>query len=445
MVFAAAGTIGVEAACKLGGAYGTWVMLAAVFVLLLIFYTVLLRFLSSRAFNSAKLIDVLNTITEGRALNEGASASCGSLDPQLKDSLQRLSDSYSALQRHRHSAQMVFANMADGMIIVGGDGVITAFNRAAGQVFCRSEEEVVGRKIEDVDLHPEVARVAYECIASRAAHGSEIKLPGVPCRVISIHSAFYRSIDDSSHYVMIILHDLTEIRRHENNQKEFVSNVSHELRTPITSIRTTAEVLLCGAKNDEAVADRFLSTIISESDRLSALISDLMEIAKRDAGVIKTDKINIKTADIINKAVDVLRPQAEQKDVTIDVAVENGLIVYCDEMQTVQLIRNLVDNAVKYTPSGGSVKVLARADADRDGVMISVKDTGIGIPHGEIDRIFERFYRVDKARSRRMGGTGLGLAIVKDIIDAHNGEILVDSRLGKGSEFVVKLSGEMRE
>ena len=222
-----------------------------------------------------------------------------------------------------------------------------------------------------------------------------------------------------------------------------MSNVGHELRTPITAVRTTAEALLSGAKNDQDLVDRFLHTIISESDRLSDLIDDLLEIVRIGSGVARTQKACCNVSEIVGRALVAVFPQAAARNVDIHVAVDDDLIAYCDGMQMIQVVRNLADNAVKYTPDGGRVEITA-GEIDSH-TTISIKDTGIGIPHGEIGKIFDRFYRVDKARSRRMGGTGLGLAIVKEIVDAHGGEISVETELGKGSTFTVKLPPKSEE
>lgn len=331
----------------------------------------------------------------------------------------------------------ILQNMADGIIALDCSGRITLFNKAACRVFGRGEDEMIGVKIEDADIHPEIARMSYDCMTTGDDCSAEIKLPGFPPCIMNIRTTAYRPEGCDSECAIVILHDITEIRRHENNQREFVSNVSHELRTPLTAIRTTAETLLAGAKNDEDVVDRFLNTIISETDRLSVLINDLMEIARKDAGAMRMDKSVVTVKEIVSRALDAVLPMAKQKNIEIKVSVPDDLECYCDESQIVQVMRNLTDNAVKYTQDGGFVDVCA--SREKDSCKLRVKDSGIGIPHGEIDRIFERFYRVDKARSRRLGGTGLGLAIVKDIVNAHDGEIFVESRLGNGTIFTVML------
>lgn len=357
----------------------------------------------------------------------------------LRVSVRELAESIRALKHDKRRAELVLANMADGIIAVDHARRITLFNRAAGVIFPEIGSGAVGARLEDAGLHPEIMRLVDECIARRADAFLEIKLPGWPQRVISIRATPFRSGGGSVDSAVVILHDLSDARRHEQNQKEFVSNVSHELKTPLTAVRTTAEALLGGAKNDEQIVDRFLNNIISESDRLSALIEDLMEIARMDSGITSTEKTDVDMAAAVNRALDAVRPQAAAKRVAISVDVEPGLLAYCDDVQVVQMIRNLADNAVKYTAEGGDVAVSARASGP--GVVIAVADSGIGIPHGEVDRIFERFYRVDKARSRRLGGTGLGLAIVKEIVKAHGGEISVETQLGRGSTFTVTLPG----
>lgn len=354
-----------------------------------------------------------------------------------KAAIEDLFATIESLNKDKRRAEMVLSEMADGIITVDNTGIITLCNHAAGIFFNVKASAITGRKIETVDLHPEVARMALDCVSGKHVLKSEIRLPGISERAIGIRATPFSEMDRNGPSAVLLFHDLTDIRRHERNQKEFVSNVSHELRTPITAVRVSAEALLSGAKNDENLVDRFLNNILSESDRLSSLINDLMEIARRDSGIIRTEESELEIAGIIERACLTLKPQADQKKLNIETSVQDNLIGYGDEIQLTQVMRNLIDNAVKYTPEGGHIYVDA-GQRDND-LVISVQDTGIGIPHGEIGRIFERFYRVDKARSRQLGGTGLGLAIVKDIVEAHGGKIEVEAQLGKGSRFTVIL------
>ncbi|NLN75388.1 MAG: PAS domain-containing protein [Armatimonadetes bacterium] len=354
----------------------------------------------------------------------------------MSEAVDAVNTAMKSLHRDKRRAELVLTEIADGIVCIDEDSRITLFNRAAETLFNRKAASVLGVNIDAADIHPELARLVAQCLTSRSPMNSEIRLPGLPERVIGVRGAPF---SDSAHEagVLLLLHDLSEIRRHEKMQKEFVSNISHELRTPITAIRTTAEALLAGAKNDADVVDRFLNTILSESDRLAALISDLMEIANRESGITVIERSEVDIGVVVERALVAIQPIADRNAVTLRSDAPKGLLAQADEVQITQLVRNLVDNAVKYSSEGGIVEVVATGSKDE--ITISVSDTGIGIPQGELGRIFDRFYRVDKARSRRMGGTGLGLAIVKDIVESHGGAITVDTQLGKGSTFTVVL------
>ena len=399
------------------------------------------RFARSWTRRVRRVVEAMRCIAEGsdpESFRGGPVADAvDSLGWEVRKAVAELSETMKSLGEDKRRAELVLANMADGIMAIGCDKRVSLFNRAAGLLLGEKESRVLGNKLEDVDLHPEIARVADECISAKNDVVSEIQLPGRPQRVVGLRGTPLGTADSISDCAIIILHDLTEIRHHDKVQKEFVSNVGHELRTPLTAVRTTAEALLSGAKNDQAMLDRFLNTIISESDRLSTLIDDLTEIVRISSGITKTEKAECNVAEIVAQALEVVRPQAEVRNIAIRVDVDEALTGCCDGMQMIHVVRNLVDNAVKYTREGGGVELTAGTQDSQ--LVIRVKDTGIGIPHGEIDRIFDRFYRVDKARSRQIGGTGLGLAIVKEIVEAHGGEISVETELGKGSTFTVRL------
>lgn len=386
-----------------------------------------------------RLVEALRRVADGSEPWKPGSVTAAAADcfgRNVRLAVDGLSEAIRDLIAEKQRAQLVLANMADGIMAVNSDATVTLFNRAAGVLFDTRESCVVGRKLTEIDLHPEIARVADECISGRSDVTAEILLPGWPQKVVSLRATPFKASGPSASAI-IILHDLTEIRQNEKSQREFVANVGHELRTPLTAARTTAEALLSGAKNDEELLDRFLNTIISEIDRLSRLIEDLLEIVRISSGVTSTEKTVCRIDEIVKQALGPLRPLAEIKHLDVDVDVGEGLVGFCDSLQMSQVLRNLVENAIKYTLDGGRVRVVAR---EVDGcTKISVEDTGIGIPQGEKDRVFERFYRVDKARSRRMGGTGLGLAIVKEIVDAHGGEVSVETELGRGTTFTVTL------
>jgi two-component system phosphate regulon sensor histidine kinase PhoR len=239
--------------------------------------------------------------------------------------------------------------------------------------------------------------------------------------------------------VLLVFHDITDIKKLENMRKDFVANVSHELKTPVTSIKGFSETLLDGAMNDQKALKEFLNIILKESDRLQSLINDLLELSK----IEKQDfKLNISQFDILLTLKDVitlLTNKAAEKNITFQLNCTKAEVVLEADMHRIkQVFINLIGNAISYTPKDGHV-IINVQEIDNT-VRLSIKDTGIGIEKHEIPRIFERFYRIDRARSRESGGTGLGLAIVKHIIEAHRGKIKVTSELGKGSEFIIELN-----
>jgi two-component system, OmpR family, phosphate regulon sensor histidine kinase PhoR len=416
-----------------------WVALVLLLTLFGIGHT---RFAAARACRTQGVIRALQQIAEGSNAwrrNWASQVTMSGLGEEMREAVEVLSERVDALRREKQRAELVLANMSDGIISVDCDGRITLFNRAASAFFRKKESQLVGRTLDEAQLHPEITRLAQECLSSESGASSEITMPGYAQRVLRVRAAPYRSSTAGPECAVIVLQDLTDVRRHERYQKEFATNVSHELKTPITAVRSTAETLLAGAKYDEEVVDRFLNSIISEIDRLSALTDDIMEIAKLDSGVMRVEKEISSVYDTVKRAVGVLTPQAEQGKLHLTTSVPDDLSGFFDADQIVHVVRNLADNAIKYTPEGGAIEVGARQEGPD--LLIWVKDTGIGIPRGEIERVFNRFYRVDKARSRRIGGTGLGLAIVKDIVESHGGRIKVDTEMGRGSTFTVVLPG----
>jgi two-component system phosphate regulon sensor histidine kinase PhoR len=228
------------------------------------------------------------------------------------------------------------------------------------------------------------------------------------------------------------------VRRLERVRKDFVANVSHEIRTPLTSISGFAEALLDGAIDDPKTARKFLEIIVNQSHRLNAIVTDLLHLATLESGKAS---LNMKTVDLsaqVSNILEAVRALAREKNITLIVEIEPEHLMYeTDEGKMNLVLSNLLDNALKYTPPGGKVRI--SGETIRGRIEITVADSGIGVPKEDLGRIFERFYRVDRARSREMGGTGLGLSIVKHVIELLGGEIRVKSIPGEGSEFIVSL------
>jgi len=248
---------------------------------------------------------------------------------------------------------------------------------------------------------------------------------------VSIHKIAAPGISMDPPAFVAIMRDRTDLRRLELVRRDFVANVSHELRTPLSSIKAMAETLLDGALNDSEVSMHFLETIISESDRLVRLSADLLDLSRVESRpVVKIPN------DLANLAVEVCvrhATQARDAGVALDVDAKSPLVAPCDSDEIAQVLVNLIDNAIKYSTRNGKVSV--RAYEENDEIVFAVQDTGIGILRQDLPRLFERFYRADKARSRASGGTGLGLAIVKHIVERHGGRVWVESEYNKGSTF----------
>jgi len=329
--------------------------------------------------------------------------------------------------------EAVFLSMFDGILVVDARGSIVLMNQALRELLS-VQSDPVGKRPMEVIRNIEIQELTVETLTLREGlirRELSILMPEERCLLVH---ATPICRDGKTQGAVLVFHDITELRTLENVRKDFVANVSHELRTPVASIQGYTETLLDGAINDPDNARDFLEIIHTESGRLAALISDLMELARIESGKFQPQFQSCSLVGFCRRAVEGLRPMAERKNISITLDLDERLPpVRADETQLTQVLINLIDNAVKYTGDNGNIIVSAAA---AEGMMrVAVSDTGIGIPEKDIPRIFERFYRVDKARPRAQGGTGLGLAIVKHIVQVHGGDLTVESTPGRGSVF----------
>jgi len=284
--------------------------------------------------------------------------------------------------------------------------------------------------IRNVDLHDVLGE--SRLVADGAVVSREIKLSEPSGRVLQVHAVPLRFTGEARGVVMV-LHDITELRRLEQVRTEFVANVSHELRTPLTAIHGYLETLLDGALEEPENARRFLEIVFRHTERLGRLTDDLTDLSNIELGRISLRLEPTSVADVADSVLAIIAPRAVTGHVTVEAKLPAGLPeVVADRDRLAQILINLVDNAVKYTPKGGRVWLEGRV-REPGVVEVAVCDTGTGIPKADLPRLTERFYRVDKARSRELGGTGLGLAIVKHLVLAHGGELTIDSELWKGT------------
>jgi two-component system, OmpR family, phosphate regulon sensor histidine kinase PhoR len=356
----------------------------------------------------------------------------GAFDQMQRDLAKRLDQ----IQQNNQRLETVLSSMAEGVLAIGPDKTILLANDAGRQLLDFATPNPVGRSLLEVTRSRPVHEAAAQAFRAVQPVVIEFDAPGVSRRTLSLRAT--RLPGEPCPGVMIVLHDMTELRRLENLRRELVANVSHELKTPLSAIKGYAETLRLGAVNDSEHNLHFVRRIEEQADRLHELILDILQIARVESGQESFELADVPMADLIEQCGEQFAELAAAKQ--IQLVVEPPLpdvAVIADEEGLRTILSNLVDNGLKYTSAGGTVAVRVRADEAT--VTIEVEDTGIGIAEKDQARIFERFYRVDKARSRELGGTGLGLSIVKHLSLAFGGNVSVESQHGRGSTFRVQL------
>jgi len=358
----------------------------------------------------------------------------GTLGRSLNVMAGRLREKIGDLEREQAKATAVLDAMVEGVIATDGHDHIILINERARALFelgrARAERLPLLEVIRNVDLHDVLGE--SRLVADGAVVSREIKLSEPSGRVLQVHAVPLRFTGEARGVVMV-LHDITELRRLEQVRTEFVANVSHELRTPLTAIHGYLETLLDGALEEPENARRFLEIVFRHTERLGRLTDDLTDLSNIELGRISLRLEPTAVADVAESVLAIIAPRAGAGQVTVEAKLPPDLPdVVADRDRLAQILINLVDNAVKYTPKGGRVWLEGRV-REPGVVEVAVCDTGTGIPKADLPRLTERFYRVDKARSRELGGTGLGLAIVKHLVLAHGGELTIDSELWKGT------------
>ncbi len=344
-----------------------------------------------------------------------------------------------ALVAERNEQEAVLASMVEGVLAVDRSERVMALNAAGANLLDVDARHAVGRSIQEVARNAELQRFVADVLAAGEPAERDIAMHGDGARYVQVHGA--PVLDDAGERigVVVVLNDVTRLRLLETVRRDFVANVSHELKTPITSIKGFLETLLGGAIDDPANARRFVEIASRQADRLGAIIDDLLLLSRveQDSDQYMIEREAAPLDVVVAGAIEVCALKADQKGVTVVSRCAPGIGARINAALVEQALVNLIDNAVKYSESGTTVEVLA----ERDGAeaVLRVSDHGVGIDAEHLPRLFERFYRVDKARSRALGGTGLGLAIVKHIAVAQGGSIVVESKPGVGSTFTLRL------
>ena len=367
----------------------------------------------------------VNTTPAGDALDELARA--------LNQTAARLDASIGVLTDERNRSSAILGSMIEGVAVITGEERIVFSNHAFSRILgLETVREIEGRPLLEVARQSDLLAAIKMALSGKEQVTSEIVVGTVRPRSFAVTAA---PVQASTHKgAVLVLHEITDLRRLERVRQDFVANVSHEFRTPLTAIQGFAETLLAGALDDPANRRRFVEIIREHSMRLARLTEDLLKLSRIEAGQLKLDFRPVSVTQLVESCVETAQLKAVPRQLALRVNLPEQLPCARGDANTLQeVLQNLLDNALQYTPAGGKIEVSASCS---DGhVVVTVADTGIGIPQVEQERIFERFYRVDAARSREAGGTGLGLSIARHIMEAHGGRLWVESAVGEGSRF----------
>ncbi|WPP40118.1 ATP-binding protein [Paenibacillus hunanensis] len=338
--------------------------------------------------------------------------------------------------------QSVLANMTGGMVMVDDGGKIALINRFAEEMLSINSKRMIGKSYQELKQHYELSKLLGDGLRRKERIHDEQTLYNPEPRLIEIDGVPMFEDDDTYRGMLFLIQDVSNIRRLERMRSEFVANVSHELKTPIAAVKGFAETLLSGGVKDEQTSRSFLQIIYDESERLNRLIGDILELSKIESKRSPLNFSPIHLQPFFETIREMLNASAAKKNITLDMQVPEELFMEADEDRLRQIFVNLISNAINYTQDGGQVRLNVRETLSQQGderIIFDVTDTGMGIPRKDLPRIFERFYRVDKARSRSSGGTGLGLSIVKHLVELHHGQVTVESEVNIGSTFTVNL------
>ena len=357
----------------------------------------------------------------------GLTNELGAITTRLRERLEELTEG-------RDRAGQILDALDDGVLLLDGAGRLLIANPAARSWFGLPDDLRPGLPLKRVLGVPQVSALAEQAAEARAPVVGNLTLVFPEPRTLALR-AFPLADRGPTGRIVVTMTDITQRRRLEVLRRDFVANASHELKTPVAAVRALAETLLTALPDDPEAGRRFAERIGREAERLDLLTRDLLDLSRVERGALDVEPVDL--VGLVKEVVGGYADRAEERRIKLSTEVEPGVALRGDRAQLGLLLSNLIDNALRYTPAKGAVCV--RLNAAESRAVLQVHDTGQGIPAGELSRVFERFYRVDKARARQTGGTGLGLAIVRHVAEAHGGTVRVESELGRGSTFTVAL------
>lgn len=409
--------------------------------LLALFITVILGFLIARSVTEP----IKDVTVKAEKMAEGdfnqyvevkSDDEIGQLASMFNFLTKKLKDTISEVYREKSKMETTFTYMADGLVSISMDGDILHANPIALSILNIEERDIKNYKYDDIMMGLN-EKITLDYVKEKNQWQGNA--------IISANSSIYRAKyapfkndKDEIGGLIVVFQDITEQHKLDNMRKEFVANVSHELKTPITTIKSYTETLIDGAIDNKEISIQFLNVVNDECDRMARIVRDLLQLSNLDYKQMKWKNVKTSVKNIIDSAYTKIKISAEEKGQTIKIHIpEDVHDVFVDKDGFEQVLLNIMSNAIKYTPDNGEIYVSARNEQDK--IIISVKDDGIGIPTEDMNRIFERFYRVDKARSRDLGGTGLGLSIARQIVEAHGGQIWLESEMNMGTEVFIMI------
>lgn len=333
--------------------------------------------------------------------------------------------------------EATLGGMREGLLVVNRDMRVVASNPAAHKLFSSSLQKLNSQRLTELTRNPAIYSAFLDGLKGKEVTGVRVEIHSPERQVFDLRVVPIGNVNgNGAEGALGVFFDITRTERLELVRQEFLSNVSHELRTPLTSIMAFVETLENGAKEDPESCQRFLSIIRKNASRMHMLIDDILELTAIEGGAIQLHATPVDLHELVNDVCLSLTTQAQARNVTLENNVAPGVKVYADSHRLEQMLTNLVDNGIKFSHENGAVSI-KHESGERDRILVT--DNGDGIPAQHLERLFERFYRVDRARSRELGGTGLGLAIVKHLALLHGGEVTVESELGKGTTFTLHL------
>lgn len=389
-----------------------------------------------------KMLEVTQKISSGdmnQRIHYSTSDEMGSLGKAINQMADNLERQFKKLNYEKSQLRIILDSMVEGIVVTDSSGLIVTYNPAFMKIMS-FEGNGIGKTVMECCRKQELDECVKQALAEKKSQqrAVSIKNPGGHMGEYILHSAPLIDSTDGVKGTVSVFYDITEIKRLENVRREFVANVSHELKTPLTSIRGYTETLLGGALEDSEVSRRFLEKIQKNAARLQSLVEDVLELSKIESGRLNLKLESIDMLSFVRSIFNDFAERAAQKSIRLSYEISDSLPqLQADSSALNHILTNLVDNALKYTPEKGEIKVKVSNDVKY--MHVAVIDNGIGIPKEDLGRIYERFYRVDKARSKEEGGTGLGLAIVKHMVQAHGGHVTASSTKDKGSTFTFSL------